>query len=167
MKSNYEHFVLTASCLKADVWSTALHHVRGRSALIFRTVTHPDVMMPAVPNHIQLTTVPTRGFWSSFCSWAVESLRLNFHLRSKLLLSCMLWHQSAAPQDLYKAYLYRTAPFCKLRCAQQLEEQGSSWYCKPWLVFCHCQGEPSLLWAGGAGTDHLPGFKALQWDWKI
>lgn len=71
MKSNYEHFVLTASCLKADIWSAALHHVQGRSALIFWTVTHPDAVMPAVPTHIQLATVPARGFWSYFCSWAM------------------------------------------------------------------------------------------------
>lgn len=43
MKSNYEHFVLTASGLKAGIWSTA----QGRPAFIFRTVTHPDAMMPS------------------------------------------------------------------------------------------------------------------------
>lgn len=41
MKSNYEHFVLTASCLKADLWSAALHHVQGRPALIFRLLHIP------------------------------------------------------------------------------------------------------------------------------
>lgn len=70
MKSNYEHFVLTASCLKADLWSAALRHAQGRPALIFRPVAHPNATMPAVPNRIQPTTVPTAGFWSYFCSWA-------------------------------------------------------------------------------------------------
>lgn len=101
-KSNYEHLVLTASCLKADSRSAALHHVRGRSALILQMGTHPDATVPAVPNNVQLTTVPCRGFCSLFLFLGNGSLGQNFHRGTKLRVSqkqnCSLTTAASARQ---------------------------------------------------------------------
>lgn len=153
MKSNYQHFVLTASCLKADIWSTAPQQVQGRSALIFWAVTHPDATMPAEPNHIQLATVPARDFWSYFCSWArgawdktsICGLNCMF-LKSKTCPWLQVWGQVAALWDL---------PGCTCTesplAADHAMQQGSS--CCLWLPSRHCFGQTPMSWAGVAGTD--------------
>lgn len=159
MKSNYEHFVLTASCLKADLWSAALRHVQGRPAWIFWAVTHPSAAMPTVPNHIQPRTVLTTGFWSYFCSWATGAWDKTSMWGPNCTLlktrTCPSPHpvglgsSSAGPPGLY---LHRNPPRCKPL------ERG--WPCRP------LRGQPP-----GHGTgcrhrlhppNHLPGFKARQ-----
>lgn len=128
--------------------------------------------VPAVPNNIQLTTVPNRGFWSLFLFLGSGSLGQNFHLGTKLHVSqnlnCFLPIASGARQQLWGALtqeisiLHRNPPLLQSPwCRAALGVECGSSCCPPTAardrhpLGLEVQHRPPRL-------NHLPGFTAWQ-----
>lgn len=164
MKSNYEHLVLTASCLKADSRLTALHHVQGRSALILQVVAHPDASCAKqhptnnCPYQRVLIPISVPGQWELGTKFPSEDQTLCFS-KAELLPYRSRQCQAAAVGGLYRLYLHRRflylprnppllqSPWCRAALGEGL-------ILCPRLPSRCCQGQPPVVGAGGAGTDH-------------